>query len=72
MVMNTTHPADLAIKALGGVRSMARKLGRDPSAVSRWRQTGRIPSSQQRKVLELAWASGVDLTAHDLIFGREG
>lgn len=50
---------------------MARLLGRDPSAISRWKLNGRIPSSQQKKVLELAWERGIDLTAHDLIFGRD-
>lgn len=50
---------------------MAHLLGLDPSAVSRWRSMGRIPSSHQRKVLELAWERGIDLTAHDLIFGRQ-
>lgn len=70
--MNTTsiRPADLAVQALGGVRAMARLLGRDPSAISRWKLNGRIPSSQQQRVLELAWERGIDLTAHDLIFGR--
>lgn len=72
-VMNTTliQPAELAVQALGGVRSLARLLGRDPSAVSRWKLSGHIPASQQRRVLELAWERGIDLTAHDIIFGRQ-
>ena len=68
---NVLTPTDLAIQAHGGVRRLARAVGCDPSAVVRWRKTGRVPSSYQRRVLETAWALGVDLTAHELIFGRE-
>jgi hypothetical protein len=67
---NILSPTDLAIASFGGVRALARNLGCDPSAVSRWRKTGMIPSSYQRAVLENAWTKGVDITAHDLIFGR--
>jgi hypothetical protein len=64
-------PAELVIGAFNGVRATARELGCDPSAVSRWKKTGLIPGSYQRRILELAWERGVDLTAHDLIFGRQ-
>ena len=50
---------------------MARLLSCDASTVSRWSKTGRVPSSFQKPILELAWSRGIDLTAHDLIFGRE-
>jgi len=64
-------PATLVVHAFGGVRSAARLLSCDASTVSRWQHTGRVPSSWQRRVLELAWSKGIDLTAHDVIFGRE-
>jgi len=64
------EPAQLAINALGGVRAAARALNCDASAVSRWQQSGRVPSGRQKRILELAWERGVDLTANDLIFGR--
>lgn len=67
---NTLSPPQIAIACFGGVRSMARVLGCDPSAVSRWKKVGTIPAGYQRKVLEHAWERGIDLTAHDLIFGR--
>jgi hypothetical protein len=64
------NPAQVVIAAFGGVRSTARVLDLDASAVSRWQLTGRVPTGWQRRILEHAWRSGVDLTAHDLIFGR--
>ena len=71
--MNNTHttPVDLAINLFGGVRKLARTLGRDPAAVSRWRKSGVVPTAAQRKILELAWEKGIDISAHDIIFGRE-
>lgn len=68
---DTIQPAEVAVQAFGNARRMAFLLGLDPSAISRWRTTGRIPAYHQRKVLELAWERGIDLTAHDLIFGRK-
>lgn len=64
-------PVDLAIDAFGGVRKLARAIGRDPAAVSRWRRSGVVPTSVQKKILELAWERGIDISAHEIIFGRE-
>lgn len=71
MESSLTRPVDLAIQAFGGVRALARYIGCDPAAVSRWRKGGLIPANKQRRVLELAWEIGVDITAHDIVFGRE-
>lgn len=71
--MNTRpaiSPAQLVVSAFGGVRATARVLRVDPSCVSRWQMTGLVPTSRQRRVLELAWSMGIDLTANDLVFGR--
>jgi hypothetical protein len=69
----STHltPVDLAVKLFGGVRALARAVGRDPAAVSRWKKSGCIPSSVQLHLLRVAKSQGLDLTAHDIIFGRE-
>lgn len=69
----TTHltPVDLAISLFGGVRRLARAIGRDPAAVSRWKRSGTVPSSVQRKLLQSAWDRGIELSAHDIIFGRD-
>lgn len=68
---NHTSPVELAIDMFGGVRKLARALNRDPAAVSRWQKSGIVPTAVQRRLLELAWERGIDITAHDIVFGRE-
>ena len=70
-LQNHTTPVEMAIDMFGGVRKLARALGRDPAAVSRWQKSGVVPTSVQRRLLELAWERGIDISAHDMIFGRE-
>ncbi len=53
-LQNHTTPVELAIDMFGGVRKLARALGRDPAAVSRWQKSGVVPTSVQRRLLELA------------------
>jgi len=74
--MNHTEntPADKVITLFGGVRPLARALGRNPSSVVRWRMPraaggtgGGIPSAMQGRVLALAKERGLSLTAEDLI-----
>lgn len=69
-------PADIVITRFGGVRALARLLGKDPSTVTRWRQPkdkggmdGRVPSAMQPVLLGLAKEKGVQLTATDLVLG---
>lgn len=69
--INHTSPVELAIGMFGGVRKLARALDRDPAAVSRWQKSGIVPTSVQRRLLELARERGIDITAHDIVFGRE-
>jgi hypothetical protein len=69
--INHTSPVELAIDMFGGVRKLARALNRDPAAVSRWQKSGIVPTSVQRRLLELAWERGIDISAHDIVFGRE-
>ena len=64
-------PAQLVVQSFNGVRATARELEIDPSIVSRWKKDGRVPDTYQRRILETAWENGIDLTAHDLIFGRQ-
>ena len=65
-------PVEYVIRIFGGVRATARALGYYPSAVSRWRKRKdyTIPSSSHKKVLETAKRKKLDLTAHDLIYGK--
>ena len=69
--MQLIPPGVLVVQVFGGVRKLARLLEIDPSTVSRWQTTGRVPSGMQREVLQLAWDEGLDLTAHDIVWGRE-
>lgn len=71
---NKKTPADKAIEVFGGVRPLARLLHRNPSSVVRWRHAkedggtgGAVPNALQGKVLALAVARGLPLTAADLI-----
>jgi hypothetical protein len=70
-------PADIVISRFGGVRPLARLLGKDPSTIHRWKQPaekggldGRVPSAVQRRLLELAREHGVALTPADLVLGN--
>lgn len=67
-------PASRVIAAFKGVRATARALGLDPSSVARWPApkekrglAGRVPSAHQARILQLSDASGLGLTADDLI-----
>lgn len=64
-------PVDLAIQLFGGVRALARAIGRDPAAISRWRRLGTIPTSAQILVLRIARERGLELSTHDVIYGRD-
>lgn len=71
MTTSNLTPVDLVINSFGGVRKLARVINRDPAAISRWRKAGTVPTAVQKKLLELAWARGINISAHDLIFGRD-
>lgn len=73
-----TSPADKVISLFGGVRPLARELGRNPSSIVRWRKPridggtgGAVPSAMQGRVLAIARARGLPLTAEDLILNPE-
>jgi len=68
---NTKTPYELCISEFGGVRELARQIGRDAGSVSKWKKHGTIPTSIQKKVLERAWELGYNLSAHTIIFGVE-
>jgi len=42
-------PYELVISEFGGVRELARQVGRDAGSVSKWRKQGTIPTSIQKK-----------------------
>lgn len=70
-------PADWVIHVFKGVRKTARAIGRSPASVSKWAKSkdrrgsgGLIPANSQRRILEQARKYGLDITEHDLIWGR--
>ena len=71
------NPAQFVIRQFGGVIKTARLLGLNKSSVSRWkkgtpsRPYGRIPTTAQTEILNLARLMAVDITPEDLIKGRE-
>ncbi|CAB4131126.1 hypothetical protein UFOVP126_46 [uncultured Caudovirales phage] len=72
-------PADKCITAFGGVRALARALERNPSSVVRWRKpkdeggsNGAVPSALQGRILAIAQARGLSLSAEDLILRTAG
>ena len=66
-----TTPVQLLIAEFGGLRLLARKIGRDCGSVCRWQKSGLVPTSMQKKVLETAWDNNINISAHELIFGRD-
>lgn len=68
--MNRNTPVDTAIKEFGGVRAMARAINIDPSAISRWKSSGRIPAKFQKILIDKAKESGLTLTTDDVVLGR--
>jgi hypothetical protein len=73
-----SSPADIVIYRFGGVRPLARLLGKDPSTIHRWKQPakrggldGRVPSAVQVRLLDLAREMGVELSPADLVLGSE-
>lgn len=76
--MTVLNPAEYVIQVFGGVRKLARAIGRSPSSVCKWRKpraedgcAGHIPSVAQRIILEIAKAKDLDITPNDLAYGRK-
>ena len=71
MSLQKLNAPDYVIHIFKGVRATARAIGRDPSAISKWRHVTKIvPTAAQRKILELAKRDKLDITPNDLVYGR--
>jgi len=75
--MQQLTPAEYVIHVFGGVRATALAIGRNASSVCKWTKSkakhgldGKIPSSLQKTVLEVAKKRKLDIKAQDLIYGR--
>lgn len=68
------NPVEYAIKQFGGVRALARALGKDPSTISKWRKPKGgvyyIPSKFYVHILRKAKKLNLDVTLEDLVHGR--
>lgn len=71
-------PVDCAIRAFGGVRTLAGALRQYPGTICRWRtraapsrRPGQLPPLMIERALGEARARGLPLTAEELILGRE-
>ena len=60
-----------AIRAFGGVRPMATRLGVPATTVQGWKERGHIPAARLANVLAAAATHGVPLTAADLAAAAE-
>ena len=68
------EPAKTVLSRFGGAGPLAHRLGLDRSTVHRWGlpkerdgRGGLIPAKYHQRLLALAAAAGVDLTAADLV-----
>jgi len=72
MKPTTKNPYQVVIEEFGGVRALGRAIHKDPSNISKWGKLhGCIPARFQKKVLEKAWELNLNISAYDLIMGRE-
>lgn len=52
----------------GGIRQMARDLGKPASTIHRWKTEGRVPSNEQPHVLDVAEQLGLPITAEHVVY----
>lgn len=64
-------PVALAINLFGGIRPLARAIGRDPSAIIRWRSRGRLPAGMPAALLVVARDKGIEMSSDDVVWGRD-
>jgi hypothetical protein len=64
-------PPEYVIELLGGPRATGRFVGRCHSSIIKWRKRGVIPPDSQILILTGATKQGWDITASDLILGRD-
>lgn len=55
------------IDAFGGVRPMARAIGRAPATVHGWRKRATVPDHEKVRVWRTAGSLGVDLSPLDFL-----
>lgn len=56
---------DRIVTTFGGVRSLARRMGKPSSTVSGWVSRGSMPDDEKAAVLAIAQADGLNLSPQD-------
>lgn len=69
MTHTSKNPATV-VSDLLGVRAIARALDLSPGAVSKWKESGLVPSKHHEEILTLAKDRKVKLTAEMLVYGQ--
>lgn len=67
--MSRRNPADLVCDLLG-VRAIGRALKLSPGSVSKWRESGFIPSKHHQRLIDVANEQRKKLTAEMLVYGE--
>lgn len=66
------RPAEYVIHVFGGIAKTARATQYGADAVLKWKyRSGTVPTNAQRPILRAARSMGLDITANDLMEGRE-
>jgi ribosomal protein L27 len=76
-IMRPTHrgddvtPGEILIEEFGSAAEAGRRLGVSRNAVTLWAHGGGISQFMMQKILEVARDEGLNITAEDLIHGRD-
>lgn len=65
------NPAQCTVRAWGSINALARAFDDNVGNTWRWVKRGLVPNTKQKVILEKARKEGRDLTAEDLVCGRE-
>lgn len=71
MEENKLSPAQCVVKAFGSIYAIAKKVGIDRGNTSKWVRRGLVPTHLQKPILLKARQDGLELTAEELILGRD-
>jgi len=69
-VTHTSKNPATVVSGLLGVRAIARALDLSPGAVSKWKESGLVPSKHHEDILALANSRKVKLTPEMLVYGE--
>lgn len=63
--------AERIIDRFGGTRALARAIGKSPSTVQSWKDSGFIPAQHQQAVLDAAMKAAIGITTADFFNGAQ-